>query len=152
MHPMDTWAHLNRAIKIKWWTLTDACSSHTIWHNLSASSSIEQTWPNDENLRTCVQSEPLIKDEETHSMVTPKFLYKLTCSSTKNFIFGFFKQIKLFRQLSPWISSFLPLLDFFLHPRSVWNQDFVERTRGNHLLNAKLGLLNHGLKILWYGD
>ena len=82
---MDTWTHLDHSMKIKRWTLSDASSSHVTWKNLSTSSSIEGTQINDDDSRTSIQFELLIEDEEMHPTVTLKFLYKLTCSSTKNF-------------------------------------------------------------------
>ena len=87
MHPMGTWTHLDRSMKNKWWTLSKVSSSHAMWKNLSASSSIEQTRFNNDDSQTDIQFEPLIKDEETHPTVAPKFLDILTCSSTENFVF-----------------------------------------------------------------
>ena len=48
-----------------------------------------------------VQSEQLIKDENTHSILAPKFLYKLTCSLIVKLILEYFQKIKLLKQLSP---------------------------------------------------
>ena len=100
MHLMDKQTHLDRSMKIKQWTLRDT-SSHTRWKILNASSSIKRTRLNDDDSQTCIQSMPLIKDEETHPMVAPKFIYLLTCSSTEKLILGCFEKIELFRQLSP---------------------------------------------------
>ena len=88
MHPMETWTHLEGSMKIKWWMLSNASSSHAMWQNLSASSSIEQTQFNNKYWQTNVQSELLIKDEEMHPTVTPKFFYKLTCSLMKKLVGG----------------------------------------------------------------
>ena len=97
---MDTWTRLDRLMKIKRWMISDASSSHTMWQNLSTSLSIKWTQFNDDDSKTCIQSELLIKDEETHPTIAPKFLYQLTCSLAKNLVLGCFEQIKLFRQLS----------------------------------------------------
>ena len=66
MHLMDTLTHLNRSMKIKWWTLSDASSSLAMWKNLSASSSIKRTRLNDDDSPTHIQSERLITNEEMH--------------------------------------------------------------------------------------
>ena len=68
MCPIDTWTHLDYSL-IEWWTLSDASSSHVMWKNLSASSLIERTQLNNDDSRIGVQSELLIKDEESHPMV-----------------------------------------------------------------------------------
>ena len=49
-----------------------------------------------------------------------------------------FRGIELFRNLNPWISWFLPLLDSFPHPGSAWYEDFVKRIGRFHLLNSKI--------------
>ena len=100
MYSMDTLTHINYSTKIKGSTLSNASSSHATWKNLSTSSSIISTQLNDNDSRTDVQFEHLIKDEDMHPLVAPKFLYKLTCSLRKNFALGCFKQVKLFRQLT----------------------------------------------------
>ena len=102
--PMDTWTNLDRLMKIKWWTSSDPSSSHVMWKNLGASSSIKQTQFNDNNSRIYVQSELLIEDEVTHPTVAAKFLYNLTSSSIENFVLGCFEQIELCRQLCPRIT------------------------------------------------
>ena len=152
MHSIDTWTHLDHSMKIKRWTLSDASSSHMMWQNQSASQSIERTWLNDDNSWTNIQYKLLIEDEETHRTIAPNFLYKLTCSSMEKFVLRCFEQIKLFRQLSLGITWFLLLLDSFLCPGSIWNQEFLERIKRKHLLNAKLHLWNRGMKSLWSSD
>ena len=105
---MDTWTHLDHSMKIKRWTLSDASSSRATWKNLSASLSIKRTRLNDDDLQTNVESEPLIKDEETHPLVVPKFLYKLTCSSKEKLMLGVSRKLNYLDNLV------LESLDFFL--------------------------------------
>ena len=71
--PMDSWNHLNRSMKIKRWTQSNTSSSRTTWQNFGASSLIERTRLKDDDSQTSIQSEPLIKDEETHPTVAPNF-------------------------------------------------------------------------------
>ena len=59
-------------------------SSRVTWKNLSASSSIERTQLNSNDLHPSVSSEPLIEDEEPNPMATPKFAYLYACSLMKN--------------------------------------------------------------------
>ena len=68
---MDTLNRLDRLMKIKWWMLSDASSSRATWKILEASSPIKHTRLNDDDSQIGVQSEPLIKDEETHPTMHP---------------------------------------------------------------------------------
>ena len=54
--------------------------------------------------------------------------------------------------LNPWISWLLPLVDSFPRPGSAWNQDFVERIRRFHLLNAKYLFSKMWNETLWSGN
>ena len=87
----DVWQHLSHTMKIERCALRDTSSSHTMWQNLNAPS-IRQMGLNRDNLYSSISSEPLIKDEETNQMVTPKCcLFIPTFFDGKN-IFGYFEQ------------------------------------------------------------
>ena len=51
----------------------DDSSSHAMWENLGASSPIERTRLNGNDSHPSLSFEPLIEDEESNPMVTPKF-------------------------------------------------------------------------------
>ena len=68
---MDMWNHLDRSMKIKRWKLSDTYFSRTTCQNLGTSSSIKRMRLNEDDSRTDVQSEPLIKGEETHPTLAP---------------------------------------------------------------------------------
>ena len=48
---------------------------------------IGQTRLNDNDLHPRISSQPLIKDEMSNPVATPKFSYLYACSSTKNVLF-----------------------------------------------------------------
>ena len=124
--PMDTWSHLEYLMKIKWQVLRDASASRATWQYLSTPSLIGQTGLNGDASHPRVSSKPLIEDQLSNLTVMPNLSL---------FILSLFIP---FGHVSPWISSFLPLLDSFSYLRSVWNQYFVIREGRICCLNSKI--------------
>ena len=78
---MDASRYLRHRFPIERTLLCDDSSSHVMWRNLGASSSIKWTQINGNDSHPRVSPEPLIEDEQTNPIATPNFAYKLTCYS-----------------------------------------------------------------------
>ena len=79
---MDVWRHLMPRFTIGRTGIRDTSSSRTMWQNLSALAFIEWALLNGNDLHPSISSKSLIENDEPNPIVTPKFFYKLTCSST----------------------------------------------------------------------
>ena len=85
-------------------------------------------------------------------IVSPNFKTLEILSPQQKMHSWMFQVIEMFRHLNPWISWSLPLLDFFSHPRSGWNWDFIEKIGRFHLFNAEYHFWKCRNKSLWFGD
>ena len=97
---MDAWTHLERAMKIKRRTLSNASSSRTTRKNMSVPSLMKRMRLNGNNKHPSVSSEPLIEDEELNPKAMPNLAYKYTFFDDVKHS-RVFRVIELFRHLNP---------------------------------------------------
>ena len=125
-------------------------SLHMItWYDPDAPMKIWWSRPNHNDLPIWIPSQLLISSRGRSDGHTNFQNIINSLSSTRNVLLDVSSKLNCLYNLVLESLDFFPLLDSFLCPRSIWNQDFVKIIGRNCLLNAKFCLRIHGMKSPW---